>query len=234
MPFRNGEFVDVRMRGFERRTDVDELLRLVDERLALLDVEAVEIRKAGGRTLATSVRSTVDVPAFHRSAMDGYAVRSAATPGEFLVVGEVFPGRPRREAVAAGQTVAIMTGAPLPAGVDSVVPVERVEVRGDRVIAREAIAPGKNVGRRGEDVTAGEQILAAGRVLLPQDLGLLAAVGVGHVTAVRRPKVALFATGNELLPAGSRPDEYRIVDSNSIMLTARKSVRRRCSPTIAN
>lgn len=214
----HGEFVDVRMRGFSERTDVDVLLTLIDRRIGCLPSESVDIRHAAGRVLAESVRSAVNVPAFHRSAMDGYAVAADNTPGEFTIVGQVFPGRPFDGVVETGEAIAIMTGAPLPAGVDCVVPVEQVELSHGRVTVSKSSAPGKHVGLCGEDITAGERVLSAGRMLRPQDLGMLASIGVAQVRVVRRPRVAVFVTGNELVECGKPPDEFRIVDSNSIML----------------
>jgi molybdopterin molybdotransferase len=119
-----------------------------------------------------------------------------------------------------GKAVRVMTGAPIPGGADAVLVAEAAEERGDVVLAMEAVSPGRNVGRVGEDVTAGAEILSAGRVLRPQDLGLLAAVGEATVRVVRRPRIAILVTGNELLPPGSMPEGNRIVDSNSPMLAA--------------
>ncbi len=117
-----------------------------------------------------------------------------------------------------------MTGAPLPAGADAVVQAEAaeefVESTNVRVRVREPVAPGKNVGRRGEDIEQGTVVLRAGRVLRPQDVGLLASLGVSPVPVVCQPAVSILVTGDELLPCGSRPDGYRIVDSNSVMLAA--------------
>ena len=113
-----------------------------------------------------------------------------------------------------------MTGAPVPAGADAVLPAEAAEERDGRVLVREPVSPGRHVGRVGEDVARGREILAAGRRLRPQDVGLLASIGVGSASVVRRPRVAVLVTGNELLPPGSAPEGYRIADSNSPMLAA--------------
>jgi molybdopterin molybdotransferase len=113
-----------------------------------------------------------------------------------------------------------MTGAPLPAGADAVLPVEAAQEEGGLVRVSEPISPGRHVGRRGEDIEPGDTVLRAGRVLRPQDLGLLASLGVPEVAVVRRPRVDVLITGDELLPAGARPEGYRIVDSNSVMLAA--------------
>jgi molybdopterin molybdotransferase len=113
-----------------------------------------------------------------------------------------------------------MTGSPMPEGADAVLPAEFVEWADRAAWAHAQVPPGGHVGQPGEDVAAGTTVLAAGRVLRPQDVGLLASIGVRDVPAVARPKVAIVATGNELLPVGSRPAGCRIVDSNSVMLAA--------------
>jgi molybdopterin molybdotransferase len=159
--------------------------------------------------------------------MDGYAVRgedsfgaSAYDPLPLRVRGEALPGRPYPGRVGAGEAVRIMTGAPLPDGADAVAMAEVCDEAEGIVRIREAVAPRKNVGAPGEDVRAGQVVLRARRRLRPQDAGLLAAIGAAQVPCVRRPRVALVVTGDELLPPGSRPEGPRIVDSNSVVLRA--------------
>ena len=213
------------MRGFVSRTDVDVVVRLLAARLTALDPEAVAVTECVGRVLAGAVTATVDVPGFDRSAMDGYALRGEETfgattlaPLRFDLVGEARPGHPFPGEVGPGQAVRIMTGAPLPVGADAVLVAEKAAEEGTGVWAQEAVAPERNVGRRGEDVRAGTPLLPAGRVLRPQDAGVLAAVGAGSIAVVRRPRVTILVTGDELLPAGERPRETLIVDSNSPLL----------------
>src|SRR5207249_3709456 len=145
------------------------------------------------------------------AAMDGYAVRASETfgadnytPLEFEVIGEALPARPFVGRVEPGQAVRIMTGAPVPDGADAVAQAEISEEiltdRTRRVRFSEAIPPGRHVGRRGEDIETGSVILRTGRVLRPQDLGVLASVGASVVSVARRPRVAIFVTGDELLP----------------------------------
>jgi molybdopterin molybdotransferase len=109
-----------------------------------------------------------------------------------------------------------MTGAPLPDGADAVVPAEVAEATERALRVLSEVSPGKHVGHRGEDVTAGSQLLAAGRRLRPQDVGLISSIGVAGVSVVRRPRVAIITTGDELLPPGSAPNGYRIADANSV------------------
>ena len=215
-------FDDVRMRGFQQRADVAAVLALLAARVAPLPGEAVPLLAAAGRVLAEPVASAIDVPGFARAAMDGYAVRAADTsPARPLaLVGESAPARPFAGAVNPGEAVRILTGAPLPAGADAVLMAEHATIEDGRVLARDPVAPGKHVVRVGEDVAKGSAVLAAGRILRPQDVGLLASIGAAGVRAVRRPRVAILVTGNELLRPGATPDGFRIVDSNSPMLAA--------------
>ncbi|HEY2786410.1 MAG TPA: gephyrin-like molybdotransferase Glp [Fimbriiglobus sp.] len=220
-------FFDVRTRGFRDRTEVPAAVALLEARIRPLAAESVPLSAAAGRVSAGPVVSRVDVPGFVRAAMDGYAVRASDTfgadadnPLSLTLVGESMPGVAYGGTVAAGTAVRVMTGAPLPAGADAVLVAESAEERGKTVFAKEAVTPGRNVGRIGEDVAAGREILPAGRRLRPQDLGLLAAVGEGSIRVVRQPRVTILVTGNELLPPGAKPAGVRIVDCNSPMLAA--------------
>ena len=216
---------DVRMRGFRERTAVGEVVRLIDTRCLALPSEGVDLYRCAGRALARTIVSSVDVPAFRRSAMDGYAVVAESTfgatpddPRPLKIVGESFPAAPSSVGVSAETCVRIMTGAPLPEGADAVVPVEQTARSGDLARIHAAIPPGRHVGQVGEDVERGATVLRAGRRLRPQDAGLLSSLGIGLVEVVRSPRVAIIVTGNEILPAGEQPQGHRIVDANSPML----------------
>ncbi len=216
------------MRGFARRTRVADAILWLDTHTRRLPGESVPLAQASGRVLAEDVTSTVNVPGFVRAMMDGFALRAADTAGAspynglpLAVVGQSMPGRPYPGRVEPGQAVRIMTGAKLPEGTDAVLPVEFVENRGDdQVVAQGEVSPEKHIGRIGEDVAAGSVVLVAGRRLRPQDVGVLASIGCGEVAVVRRARVRIVVTGNELLPAGSKPAAARIVDSNGPMLEA--------------
>lgn len=222
---------DVRMRGFAHRHTVAQALSWLDAHLHTLDAERVPLARASRRVLAAAVISGVDVPGFDRATMDGYAVVAESTDGAsaymrlpLTVIGDALPGRPFDGPIAIGQAVRIMTGAPVPAGCNAVLPAEFVATDGDGsrdgVSALAAVSPGKHIGRRGEDIVSGATVLDAGRLLRPQDLGVLSSIGMGEAMVVRRPRVRLIITGNELLPAGSRPVGVRITDANGPMLAA--------------
>jgi molybdopterin molybdotransferase len=218
---------DVRMRGFAARADVEEVEGFLAARVRPLSGEAVPLLDCAGRVLAEDVTAEVDVPGFARSAMDGYAVRGEDTfgasdydPLALRLLGESLPGRPFAGRVGPGEAVRIMTGAPVPDGADAVVMAEVCEEQEGRVAVREAVPPRRHVGAAGEDVRAGSVVLRAGRRLRAQDAGILSSLGIASARCVRRPRVRLVVTGDELLPAGTRPAGARIADSNSVMLRA--------------
>jgi len=226
---------DVRMHGFARRHTVQAALSWLDAQLYQLASETVPLQTAPGRVLATAIVSDIDVPGFDRATMDGYAVIADTTEGAtaynqiaLTVIGDALPGSPFQGQVSRGEAVRIMTGAPMPAGADAVLPAESVEagnggasaVPPRSIVALSAVSPGKNVGRRGEDILSGTTVLSAGRVLRPQDLGVISSIGLADATVVSRPRVRLVITGNELLPSGTRPRDFRIADANGPMLAA--------------
>lgn len=214
-------FTDVRNRGFGARTPFDAALAVIDSRAERLPGESVPLAEAAGRVPAEPVRSAVNVPAFERAAMDGFALRACETDGRALaLVGAALPAKPFARALEAGEAVRVTTGAPVPAGADAVLMVELADASDTSVRAKEPVPAGKHVARVGEDVALGAELLSAGRALRPQDAGILAAIGAARVNVVRRPVVAVLATGNELLPPGAVPSGFRIVDSNSPMLAA--------------
>ena len=183
-------------------------------------VECLAIRSALGRVLARDVVSAIDVPAHDNSAMDGYALRSAElVPGADTLIGVAgtgFAGANFSGAVGPGQGLRIMTGAVMPAGLDTVVPQEftRTEPDGRVRIPAGIVQAGDNRRLRGEDLACGETALQAGRILSPADLGLLASLGQAEVAVVRRLRVAFFSTGDELRSVGEPLAAGNVYDSN--------------------
>ena len=186
-------------------------------------VELLPIRSALGRVLARDIVSAIDVPAADNSAMDGYALRSAdlslAAATVLSIAGSGFAGRPFEGDVTAGQCLRIMTGAVMPAGLDTVVPQEFVKVDGQQVTVPHGIVrSGDNRRLAGEDLARGAVALAAGRIVRPADLGLLASLGRAEVAVFRRLRVAFFSTGNELRSVGEPLDAGGVYDSNRYTL----------------
>jgi molybdopterin molybdotransferase len=181
-------------------------------------VERVHIRAALGRVLGEEVTSGIDVPGHDNSAMDGYAFRQAdlKADGEtaLRVLGASFAGRPFTGQMAAGDAVRIMTGAVMPAGADSVVMQERVSVAGHMVRIPAGQRSGQNVRLRGADIARGGSVFKRGQPLRPAEIGMLASLGIGEVSVVRRLRVAFFSTGDELVPIGNPLAAGQIYDSN--------------------
>ena len=197
--------------------------RVVDAARATLP-ETVALAEALGRTLAGDVASPDDLPPFDTSAMDGYAVQAAdvaAAPVELPVLGTAHAGGAASAAVAPGTAVAVMTGAPLPPGADAVVPVEWTSRPSpDRVRVERPAEAGRNLRRAGEAMRAGDLALPSGALVTPAAVGLLASVGAGRVSVRRRPRVAVVATGDELVGAGGPLGPGQIHDSNGPGLAA--------------
>ena len=198
----------------------DEAQARVLERIAVLAVERVPLAAAAGRVTAAPVRATVDLPPFASSAMDGYAVRAADLPAVLPVVARVAAGRPADRVLAEGETMEISTGGVVPDGADAVVPVEYVVQHDNAVEFPEPVAQGANVRPPGGDVTAGAVVVVGGARLGPGQIGALAASGVAEVECVRRPRVAVLATGTELARPGEPLGPGQVYEANSVMLAA--------------
>jgi molybdopterin molybdotransferase len=216
---------DVRMRGFTQRAEVPAALAWIDAHTPLLPGESVAVDEATGRVLLNDVVAPIAVPEFDRAAMDGYALRGGETTGagdysplEFPLLGHAWPGRPFDGVVPAGAAIRIMTGAPVPLGLDAVVPAEYAGEQDGRLTITRAVAPGQHVGRVGEDIARGTTALAAGRRLRPQDAGLAASLGLARLQVVRQPRVRLLVTGNEVRPPGAPKGPCEIYDANSVTL----------------
>jgi molybdopterin molybdotransferase len=217
----------------ERRPvlSVEEALERILATVRVLEPERVPILEALGRVLAEEVVADRNIPPLPNSAMDGYAVRAAdvaRVPARLRVIAEAPAGRLCPVEVGPGSAVRIMTGAPIPAGADAVVPFEHTRVVQDSScptadewieVLRET-RPGANVREAGEDVRAGQVVLTPGRVLRPQEIGMLAALGRTEVAVVRRPRVAILATGDEVVPPWETPGPGQIRDANSYTVAA--------------
>lgn len=202
--------------------DAESARAIVLERAPLLDSEPVPLREALGRFLAEPVAATEDIPGFDNSAMDGFAVRACDTEGasgteprRLRVVDESRAGHPAARSLAAGEAIAISTGAMIPAGADAVVRVEDTEWAGGEVGVAAAIESGASIRRAGEDVRAGTGVLEPGVRLGATELGILAALGRPAAICARRPSVAVLLTGDELVEPGETPGPGQIRDANA-------------------
>jgi molybdopterin molybdotransferase len=189
----------------------------------VLESELVPLLEAAERVLAESVAADRDIPPVTNAAMDGFAVRGEDMVGDTVrlrVIGEVAAGHEADTTVGSGEAVRIMTGAPVPDGADTVVRFERTRAEDDEVVILEPPSPGKNVRQAGEDVREGQVILEPGKVLRPQEIGMLAALGHLEVAVIRRPRVGILGTGDEVVPPDQTPGPSQIRDANSYTVAA--------------
>jgi molybdopterin molybdotransferase len=190
------------------------------------EVETIPTAAALGRTVAEPIRAPHPLPTFPRSTRDGFAVRAANTfgasgalPAYLRVVGEVPMGREADVAVGDGEAVVVHTGGMIPPGADAVVMVEHAQAAAEgEVEILKAAAVGENVIPIGEDIAEGTTVMEAGQWLRPQDLGGLLALGITEATVARRPRVAIFATGDEVVPPGATPGPAQVRDINSTIV----------------
>jgi molybdopterin molybdotransferase len=212
---------------FFRLQTREEVLALYP-RFAAVGVEEVDLGEAGGRVAARDLAAPEEVPSFRRASMDGYAVRAGdtfgATPGlpQYLEIrGSVPMGGAPAGVVGGGEAWRIATGGMLPGGADAVVMVEYTNEMPDGTLeVRRPVAPGENLLQPGEDVKAQETFFPAGRPLRPQDIGLLAALGISRVPVYLRPRVAVLSSGDEIVPITENPAPGRVRDANAFMVAA--------------
>jgi len=199
----------------------DAQAHILDRITAAVPPEFLPLAATLGRVLADDVRAEMDVPPTDNSAVDGYAVASADIPDTgtraLEVVAELAAGSVFAGTLCQGQALRIMTGAPMPAGADTVYPQEVVERRGSSVIIG-SLPPGANTRRRGEDVQSGVVVLPAGGVLRPQEIGVAASLGLAQLLVRRKPRVAILSTGDEVAEPGSVRKPGQIYDSNRFSL----------------
>ena len=198
----------------EQDVSVERAREIARELAPPTGAEDVPVPEAAGRVLAADARAVRDLPAAEVSAMDGWAVRAADTPGVLRAVGESAAGVPRSAGLGAGEAVAISTGATLPPGADAVARREVTTVEGTSVAVDRAVAPWRDVRRRGELIRAGEVLLAAGHRVASHEVGALGAAGHATVPCARRTRVAVLATGAELVPLGAAAGPAEVHDSS--------------------
>ncbi len=201
--------------------NIEEARSIILDSIAVLPPEMIHLTQGLGRVICDDIFSPVDIPLTDNSAMDGYAFSHAAVQHNRLKVAGFLPaGRERTVPVVAGEAIRIMTGAPIPPGCDTVVPFEDVEECDGEVRLVRDVAQGSHIRRRGEDIGANSKVAASGAIIRPQEIGMLLSLGLATVKVYRKARVAILATGDELLGAGATPVPGRIVNSNSYSIAA--------------
>jgi molybdopterin molybdotransferase len=196
----------------------DDALALVLHHAEPLESEEVAIGGALGRILAGDARAVVDLPPFPSSAMDGFALRAADTPGALPVVARIAAGLPAARALVAGEAMGIATGGVVPEGADSVIPLEYVVESGNNIEVPNSVVEGDNVRPRGGDVAAGAVVVSRGARLGAAQVGALAAAGLDRAVCSRRPRVVVLATGSELRQPGEALGPGEIYEANGVLV----------------
>jgi len=197
-----------------------EAQRLVLERVEQLPEESVAIGDAGGRVLSEPGRAAVDLPPFDSSAMDGFALRAADSPGRLPVSFRIAAGSPAPRVLEPGEAMGIATGGVVPAGADAVIPFEYVVEIDNTIELPQPVPVGANIRPAGGDVRRGEVVVDAGARLGPAQLGALAAAGLAHVLVARRPRACVLATGSELRQPGEPLEPGQVYEANGLLLAA--------------
>jgi molybdopterin molybdotransferase len=198
----------------------DEALAQVLAHVTALEPEDVPTGMCAGRFLAADASAAVDLPPFASSAMDGFAVRAADTPGTLAVVERIAAGAPAARALSSGEAMGIATGGVVPEGADAVVPIEYVVDRDNKVEIPERVVRDANVRPRGGDVRAGAVVASRGARIAAAQVGALAAAGIASVACTRRPRVTVLSTGTELRRPGETLEPGQVYEANGVMLAA--------------
>ena len=217
---------------------VEEALEIILNNVCSLECEGVSILESLDRVLAEDVSSNEDIPPFDNSAMDGYAIIAFDTEGTSTlkpvileVIEDLRAGYVASAEVKTGKAIRIMTGAPMPKGTDAVVMVEDTKAEGSKVNIFKEVSPGTNVRKAGEDVKKGDVVIRKGTVIRPAEVSMFAALGRAKVTVVRQPRVAILATGDELVNIGEKLSPGKIRNSNTYSLYA-QVLKLNCVPIV--
>lgn len=200
---------------------MSEARQLILRHTVTLETEKIHLLQGLGRVLGEDIHAPHDIPYTDNSAMDGYGFSHETLQGSYLKVTGFLPaGKERTVPVAAGEAIKIMTGAPVPSGCDTVVPIEDVEEVHEGIRLKGSVKPGSHIRKKGENVKGGDRVIAAGTVIGPQEIGMLATLGHISFAAHRAPTVAIIATGDELVDIGATPGVSSIIDSNTYSIAS--------------
>ncbi|MGC8939345.1 MAG: gephyrin-like molybdotransferase Glp [Candidatus Bathyarchaeia archaeon] len=210
-----------RLKGFQKLTPVEEAKRIFFNKLQTGKLKTIKVplEQALNRVLAEDIRACEDLPRFDRSAVDGYAIKAEETVGVTQFKPKTFRIT-SKENIENGEVKQVWTGSPIPKGADAVVMLENTKKTNSELEVWVSVTPGENIAKRGEDIRKGEIAIKAGTRLKPQHLGLIAALGIVNAKVFEKPKVAILATGNELVEIGTKPQEGQIFEVNRLILSA--------------
>lgn len=205
-----------------------EVQKIIKELIKPLSSETMNIQNSLGRVLAEDIISPIDLPGFNRSTMDGFAVKakdtfgaSAGSPAYLNLLGEIKMGEIASMSITDGEAIRVSTGSMIPQGADAVVMIEYTELLDDKTIEiTRHVAPGNNIIKYDEDIAKGDIVLHKGHTLRPQDIGALAGIGILQINVVKKPKIAIISSGDEIIPPEQAPNLGQIRDINSYSLSA--------------
>ncbi len=200
---------------------ITEAIALIDDKISSLPYEIIPVEESLGRIVADEYAAQFDLPPFDNSAMDGYAVMSADKGKVVKSNKTLYAGNETSAPLQAGEAIRIMTGAPIPAGCDAVVPIEEIDIRQDGILLPLNISAQAHIRKAGEDIQKGALCISKGEHITAYTIALLASQGVTHIHVVRRPRVAVFGTGDELRPYYERIEAHQLYNSNTPMFLAR-------------
>ena len=187
-------------------------------------IEIIPLQNASSRVLAKDVISKIEIPSFNKASMDGFAIKSTDTkktrknPTFLKIIGKIFAGDEKKKSIKIGEAIAIATGSPLPDGADAVIMIEDVIINNDKIKITKKVKKQSNVALRGEEVRKNQLILKKGTWLTPQDIGLIASIGLNQIHVFKQPSVGILATGNELAKPGTNLKKGEIFESNRIVI----------------
>jgi molybdopterin molybdotransferase len=211
----------VRLKGFQKLTSIEKASQIFFDKVKIkpLGTVTVSLLEALNRVLAEDVVAEENLPRFDRSAVDGYAVKAEDTVGASQFNPKIFLTTDN-EMINKKQTRQVWTGSPIPKGANAVVMLENTKQIGNKIEIWVSVTPGENISKKGEDIRNGKVALKAGTRLKPHHLGLIAALGFPQIKVIKKPKIAILATGNELVEMGGKPSENQIFEVNRLVLLA--------------
>ncbi|MFX1394264.1 MAG: gephyrin-like molybdotransferase Glp [Promethearchaeota archaeon] len=212
--------------GFSKLTFLEDALKKLFSHIKVSPIEVININDSLNRILAKDIISEIDVPPFDKSAMDGYAVigedtfgASQKSPKNLKLIGSIEIGESTDKKINKGEAIRISTGAPIPEGSDAVIKIEDTEIENNIIELYMALTPGKNVAKAGEDIKKGTKVLSQGIELKAEHIALLASLGIKIIKVRAKPKISVFASGDELIEIGAPLEPGKIYNSNTSMIT---------------